>query len=158
MSFLRGHLWDKFSHWDLELVNWLDWLMTEPQGSSCILFPAWDYRCMGIKTKSLCLRDKHFINWAISPTPRTLDFLKPYRCAPDFYMTCKALTAYPTIFLKKLLHSFTFYACVLQSKGIMEEWVLSFQHVGPKDQTQVIRLSSKCLYLLSHLDDPTWWF
>lgn len=107
---LRGHLWDKFSHWDLKLVNWLDWLITEPQGSSCILFPAWDYKCMGIKTKSLCLRDKHFINWAISPTPRTLDFLKPYRCAPDFYMTCKALTAYPTIFLK--IVAFIYFLCM----------------------------------------------
>lgn len=27
----------------------------------------------------------------------------------------------------------------------------SFQQVGPKDQTQVITLGNKCLYLLSHL-------
>lgn len=29
--------------------------------------------------------------------------------------------------------------------------VLSFQHMGPRDQIQILRLAGKCSYLLSHL-------
>ena len=33
----------------------------------------------------------------------------------------------------------------------MQESVLSFYHVGPRETIQALRLGSKCLYLLSHL-------
>lgn len=36
-------------------------------------------------------------------------------------------------------------------RQLIEESVLSFHHIGSKDQTQVVRLSSKCFCLLSHL-------
>jgi hypothetical protein len=34
------------------------------------------------------------------------------------------------------------------------ELVLSFYHVGSRDQTQVIRLGVRCIFLLSHLARP----
>lgn len=36
----------------------------------------------------------------------------------------------------------------------LEESILSFQHVSPGDRTQVLRLSRKHLYPLSHLAYP----
>lgn len=47
---------------------------------------------------------------------------------------------------------------MLQSSDNLHESVLSFCHVDPGDQTQVIRLPSKCPYLLSHLVRPKMFF
>lgn len=45
--------------------------------------------------------------------------------------------------------------CVLhKSKDNLEESLLSFHHVSPGDRTQVVRLSSKSLYLLNCLTSP----
>lgn len=41
-------------------------------------------------------------------------------------------------------------ACVWRSEDSMKESVLAFYHVGPCGQTQVIRLGSRGLYVLSH--------
>jgi hypothetical protein len=38
--------------------------------------------------------------------------------------------------------------------GCVWESTLSFDHVGSENWAQVIQLSSKCLYPLSHLDSP----
>lgn len=43
--------------------------------------------------------------------------------------------------------------CV-EVRGPFVDLVLSFQHVGPGDETQVIRLGSKYLYLLSYRFGP----
>lgn len=42
----------------------------------------------------------------------------------------------------------------LRSENNYWEWILSFYHVGPSDQTQVVRLVSKQLYLWHHRDSP----
>jgi len=39
----------------------------------------------------------------------------------------------------------------VEARGLLWESVLSFYHVGPWDQTQVLRLGGKSLYLLSGL-------
>lgn len=39
-------------------------------------------------------------------------------------------------------------------KNNLQELVLSFQQVGPDDQTQVVRVGNTCIYLLSHLMRP----
>ena len=44
---------------------------------------------------------------------------------------------------------------VWRSEDNLQEWVLSFHHVDPREQTQVVRLGSKCLYLLSYQEPLT---
>lgn len=44
-------------------------------------------------------------------------------------------------------------ACM--SADNLEELVLSFQHVGPGNQTEVLELGGKSLYLLTPLPCPT---
>jgi hypothetical protein len=39
--------------------------------------------------------------------------------------------------------------------GTEDSLVLSFHHVGPGNQNQVIRRGGKCLYLLSHGSGPS---
>ena len=36
----------------------------------------------------------------------------------------------------------------------LQGWVLSFHHVGPRDRSQVGRVGSRLLYLLSYLTSP----
>lgn len=40
------------------------------------------------------------------------------------------------------------------SEDTLQKLVLSFSYVGPRDGTQAVRLSGKCLNLLSHLTAP----
>lgn len=56
-----------------------------------------------------------------------------------------------------LLHLFCLCACVQTPMWVMDnpqELVFSFYFVSPRNQTQFIRLVSKHLYLLSHLNGP----
>lgn len=36
-----------------------------------------------------------------------------------------------------------------------EEWVLILYHVGPRDETQIIKLGGKCFYPLNKITDHT---
>lgn len=45
-------------------------------------------------------------------------------------------------------------ACMRRSEDNLGEWVLSFHHVGPGDQTQIVRFGGKYPYWLSHLTGP----
>lgn len=42
-----------------------------------------------------------------------------------------------------------------RSKGSLLESVLSFHHGGPGDQTQMVSIVGKHLYVLSHLSGPS---
>lgn len=56
------------------------------------------------------------------------------------------------IFPFKNYYIYLFLLCACRSEGILQDLVLSFYHVGPKDWTQVVRFGSKSLYPHSHLD------
>lgn len=43
---------------------------------------------------------------------------------------------------------------VWESEGKLQELVVSFCHVGLRDETQVIGIGCRCLCPLSHLGDP----
>ena len=45
-------------------------------------------------------------------------------------------------------------SCIWGSEGSLQEPFLSFYSVGPWDQTQVVRLGGRHLFLLSHLAGP----
>lgn len=45
-------------------------------------------------------------------------------------------------------------ACIWRAEGSSWESFLSFHHVSPRDQAQVVILGSECLYLLSLLVGP----
>lgn len=44
--------------------------------------------------------------------------------------------------------------CVQRLENNLEVLFLFLHHVGHRDQTQMIRLGSKCLYLLRYLTNP----
>jgi hypothetical protein len=45
--------------------------------------------------------------------------------------------------------------CLWRSEDNLLKLIPFFYHVDPRDQTQVARLGSKCLYLMSHLHRPS---
>lgn len=47
---------------------------------------------------------------------------------------------------------------VWRSEDKFQESVLSFNCVGPGDQTQVVKLGDKCLYLQSYFTSPLFFF
>lgn len=49
---------------------------------------------------------------------------------------------------------FMYYGACIEVREHFQESILSFHHVSDGDRTQVINLSSKHLYLLSHLACP----
>lgn len=53
-----------------------------------------------------------------------------------------------------IFYSFCVMCICVEVRGHLWKLILTFHHVDPGDQTQVVRLSSKCLYLLSHLTGP----
>jgi hypothetical protein len=67
---------------------------------------------------------------------------------PD--LTCTVLLALQFILLYCACVWGTGYTCV-EPKNCLWESALSFSHVGPRDQTWVVRLGGKCLCLLSSL-------
>lgn len=57
-------------------------------------------------------------------------------------------------FSQKVLHLFPALcamACMQRAEDKLQEYVLSFHHVGSRHSTQAIRFGSKDAYLLSHL-------
>lgn len=74
-----------FSHWDLGFLSWKDWARESGESFSVCLPGAGITQCntdawlltgvLGIKLRSSSIRGKHFINRAISPTPRMYSLL-----------------------------------------------------------------------------------
>lgn len=56
------------------------------------------------------------------------------------------------LFVYCMHHGMCVYKC--SSEDNLEDLVLSY-HMNPRDQTQVIRIGSEHLYLLSRLTDPS---
>lgn len=68
-------------------------------------------------------------------------------------------------FKQSTIFIFVYFVCIWRgthstehmwrSKGISQEMVLCFHHLGSLDQTQAIKLGNKQLYLLNHLTNPS---
>lgn len=56
------------------------------------------------------------------------------------------LGAYVCVYMCVYIHTGGL-ACMGKSEDILQKSVLLFHHVGPRDQTQVVRFGSKHLYL-----------
>lgn len=100
-------------------------------------------------------------SWILT-TNLWVPFLYPYSCG---YCQRQYFTLPNFYFLKPLVHLFTLcvFRCAhtsvchsihVEIRGQLWELVLSFHHVGPTDQVQVLRLESNFLYSLSHLTGP----
>lgn len=60
--------------------------------------------------------------------------------------------------LKSHFYLFSSILCQLRTKDNLWESVISFKHVGPKDQSQVITLNVWFSYPVSHLANTVWSF
>lgn len=79
-----------FSHWDLGFLSWKDWARESGESFSVCLPGAGITQCntdawlltgvLGIELRSSSIRGNHFINRAISPTPRMYSLL--IGCSP----------------------------------------------------------------------------